>query len=104
MWRVVDPIEAIITSGQAQASMGVDQEKFFIDFTYQREVAGNLEDAYRTLELWRQTYPRDWGVRRWQKMAENVSNLKNTSICFVHVSGALLVTCARGPESTRPNP
>jgi serine/threonine protein kinase len=36
-----------------------DQEKFFIDFTYQREVTGNLEDAYQTLELWRQTYPRD---------------------------------------------
>ena len=36
-----------------------DQEKFFIDFTYQREVTGNLEDAYQTLELWRRTYPRD---------------------------------------------
>ena len=35
-----------------------DQEKFLIDFTYQREVTGNLEDAYQTLELWRQTYPR----------------------------------------------
>ena len=37
-----------------------DQEKFLIDFTYQREVTGNLEDAYQTLELWHQTYPRDW--------------------------------------------
>jgi tetratricopeptide (TPR) repeat protein len=36
-----------------------DQERFFIDFTYQREVTGNLEDAYQTLELWRRTYPRD---------------------------------------------
>jgi tetratricopeptide (TPR) repeat protein len=36
-----------------------DQEKFFIDFTYQRQVTGNLEDAYQTLELWRRTYPRD---------------------------------------------
>jgi eukaryotic-like serine/threonine-protein kinase len=36
-----------------------DQEKFFIDFTNQREVTGNLEDAYQTLELWRRTYPRD---------------------------------------------
>jgi eukaryotic-like serine/threonine-protein kinase len=36
-----------------------DQEKFFIDFTYQREVTGNLEDAYQTLELWHRTYPRD---------------------------------------------
>jgi tetratricopeptide (TPR) repeat protein len=36
-----------------------DQERFLIDFTYQREVTGNLEDAYQTLELWRRTYPRD---------------------------------------------
>jgi serine/threonine protein kinase/tetratricopeptide (TPR) repeat protein len=36
-----------------------DQERFFIDFTYQREVTGNLEDAYQTLELWHRTYPRD---------------------------------------------
>ena len=35
-----------------------EREKFFIDFTYDREVTGNLEKAYRTLELWRQTYPR----------------------------------------------
>jgi serine/threonine protein kinase/tetratricopeptide (TPR) repeat protein len=35
-----------------------DREKFFIDFTYHREVTGNLEKAYQTLELWRQTYPR----------------------------------------------
>ena len=36
-----------------------DQEKFYIDFTYQREVTGNLEDAYQTLESWHRTYPRD---------------------------------------------
>jgi len=35
-----------------------DREKFFIDFTYDREVTGNLEKAYQTLELWKQTYPR----------------------------------------------
>jgi len=35
-----------------------DPEKFFIDFTYDREVVGNLEKAYQTLELWLQTYPR----------------------------------------------
>ena len=35
-----------------------DREKFFIDFTYEREVTGNLEKAYQTLELWLQTYPR----------------------------------------------
>jgi eukaryotic-like serine/threonine-protein kinase len=35
-----------------------DREKFFIDFNYDRNVTGNLEKAYRTLELWLQTYPR----------------------------------------------
>jgi tetratricopeptide (TPR) repeat protein len=35
-----------------------DREKFFIDFTYDRQVTGNLEKAYQTLELWFQTYPR----------------------------------------------
>jgi serine/threonine protein kinase/tetratricopeptide (TPR) repeat protein len=35
-----------------------DREKFFIDFTYNRQVTGNLEKAYQTLELWFQTYPR----------------------------------------------
>ena len=34
-----------------------DPEKFFIDFTYDRQVTGNLEKAYQTLELWLQTYP-----------------------------------------------
>jgi len=35
-----------------------DRERFFIDFNYDREVTGNLEKAYQTLELWLQTYPR----------------------------------------------
>jgi len=35
-----------------------DREKFCIDFTYDRQVTGNLEKAYQTLELWIQTYPR----------------------------------------------
>jgi serine/threonine protein kinase/Flp pilus assembly protein TadD len=34
------------------------REKFFIDFVYDRQVTGNLEKAYQTLELWLQTYPR----------------------------------------------
>jgi tetratricopeptide (TPR) repeat protein len=34
------------------------RERFFIDFLYDRQVTGNLEKAYQTLELWRQTYPR----------------------------------------------
>ena len=35
-----------------------DRERFFIDFIYDRDVTGNLEKAYQTLELWFQTYPR----------------------------------------------
>ncbi len=35
-----------------------DREKFFIDFTYDRQVTGNLEKAYQTLESWLQAYPR----------------------------------------------
>ncbi|HXI28000.1 MAG TPA: protein kinase [Vicinamibacterales bacterium] len=35
-----------------------DREKFFIDFTYDRQVTGNLEKAWQTLELWLRTYPR----------------------------------------------
>jgi len=35
-----------------------DWEKFFITFTYDRQVTGNLEEAFQTLELWAQTYPR----------------------------------------------
>ena len=35
-----------------------DPERFFIDFLYDRQVTGNLEKAYQTLELWSQTYPR----------------------------------------------
>jgi eukaryotic-like serine/threonine-protein kinase len=34
------------------------REKFFIEFTYHRQVTGNLDKAYRTLESWLQTYPR----------------------------------------------
>jgi serine/threonine protein kinase/tetratricopeptide (TPR) repeat protein len=35
-----------------------DPEKFFINFSYDRQVTGNLERAYQTLELWLQTYHR----------------------------------------------
>ena len=41
-----------------------DRERFFIDFTYDREVTGNLEKAYQTLELWFQTYPRGEDPKR----------------------------------------
>ncbi len=36
-----------------------DPERLFIDFTYDRQMTGNLEKAYQTLELWIQTYPRE---------------------------------------------
>ncbi|MBI4905517.1 MAG: protein kinase [Acidobacteria bacterium] len=35
-----------------------ERERFFIHFTYDRQVTGNLEKAYQTLELWLQAYPR----------------------------------------------
>ena len=35
-----------------------DRERFFIDFLYDRQVTGNLEKAYQTLESWLRTYPR----------------------------------------------
>jgi serine/threonine protein kinase/tetratricopeptide (TPR) repeat protein len=35
------------------------QEKFLIDFNYYRLVAGDLEKARQTCELWAQIYPRD---------------------------------------------
>jgi serine/threonine protein kinase/tetratricopeptide (TPR) repeat protein len=38
-----------------------DRERFYIDFTYDRHVTGNLEKAYQTLELWAQAYPRRGG-------------------------------------------
>ena len=36
-----------------------EHEKFFITYSYDRHVTGNLERAARTLELWQQAYPRD---------------------------------------------
>ncbi len=35
-----------------------DRERFYVDFVYHRQATGNLEKAYQTLELWKQTYPR----------------------------------------------
>ncbi len=34
-------------------------EKFNIEYSYNRNVTGNLEKAWDTVTLWRQTYPRD---------------------------------------------
>ncbi len=35
-----------------------DGERFFIEFSYETQVTGNLKDAQRTGEAWVQTYPR----------------------------------------------
>jgi len=46
-----------------------DRERFFIDFAYDRQVTGNLEKAYQTLELWLQTYPHgDGSIPRPQEL------------------------------------
>jgi serine/threonine protein kinase/Tfp pilus assembly protein PilF len=37
-----------------------DSERFFIMALYERDVTGNMERARQTLELWAQTYPREW--------------------------------------------
>ncbi len=39
-----------------------DPEKFYIAFTYDQQVTGNLEKVQETGELWAQTYPRDLGA------------------------------------------
>ena len=36
-----------------------EQERFFISFSYDRQITGNLDNAQRTLELWERTYPRE---------------------------------------------
>jgi serine/threonine protein kinase/tetratricopeptide (TPR) repeat protein len=36
-----------------------DAERFFITVSYHQQLTGNLEEAERTGELWRATYPRD---------------------------------------------
>ena len=46
------------TKGWSLRSRASDREKFFIEFAYDRQVTGNLERAYQTLELWSQTYRR----------------------------------------------
>ena len=50
-----------------------DRERFFIDFTYDRQVTGNLERAYQTLELWSQTYPRRGGNTNPQDLIGGLS-------------------------------
>jgi eukaryotic-like serine/threonine-protein kinase len=50
-----------------------DPERFFIDFLYDRQVTGNLEKAYQTLELWSQTYPRRGATANPQDLIAGLS-------------------------------
>ena len=48
-----------ITQGWKLRDNASDRERYFIDFSYQREVLGNLEKARQTCDLWVQSYPGD---------------------------------------------
>ncbi len=37
-----------------------EREKFYISFLYNDMVTGELDKEFETLQLWEQTYPRDW--------------------------------------------
>jgi tetratricopeptide (TPR) repeat protein len=37
-----------------------DRDRFYIDFSYYRQVKGDLEKSAQTLEAWAQSYPRDF--------------------------------------------
>jgi DNA-binding winged helix-turn-helix (wHTH) protein/tetratricopeptide (TPR) repeat protein len=62
-----------------------EQERFFISFSYDRQITGNLENAQRTLELWERTYPREgaphslmsgftsWGMGQYEKTIAEAS-------------------------------
>ncbi|HEY6243150.1 MAG TPA: serine/threonine-protein kinase [Pyrinomonadaceae bacterium] len=57
--------EEVKTKQYAQQSFGLrdrvsEREKFYIAANYYQNVPGDLEKAIETLELWRQTYPRDY--------------------------------------------
>jgi len=57
MGESVSSAESTTKAWQLRDRAG-DRQKFFIDFSYDRQVTGNLEKPYQTLELWLQTYPR----------------------------------------------
>jgi serine/threonine protein kinase len=50
-----------------------DRERFFIDWIYDRQVTGNLEKAFQTLELWSQTYPRRGDAANPQDLLGGIS-------------------------------
>jgi serine/threonine protein kinase/tetratricopeptide (TPR) repeat protein len=49
--------EATIKAWQLRNRVS-DRERFFITFNYHRQVTGNLEEAFQTLESWARVYPR----------------------------------------------
>jgi serine/threonine protein kinase/tetratricopeptide (TPR) repeat protein len=49
---------ASTTKAWEQRERVSERERYYIDFLYDRDVTGNLEKAYQTLELWHQAYPR----------------------------------------------
>ncbi len=59
-WETGEPLLSAesTTKGWQLRDRVSDRERFFIDFTYNRQVTGNLEKAYQTLEAWLQAYPR----------------------------------------------
>jgi len=50
--------QSAIRAYQARARAS-GPEKFNIEYSYYRNVTGNLEKAWQSISLWRQTYPRD---------------------------------------------
>jgi tetratricopeptide (TPR) repeat protein len=56
--------ESVLSAGSTRTAYELrdrasDKERFFITFTYDRQVTGNLERALQTLEVWARTYPRE---------------------------------------------
>jgi eukaryotic-like serine/threonine-protein kinase len=57
----VSVLSAVNTSKAYQLrNHASDEERFFIDASYDVQVAGNLEDAEQTCRLWAEAYPRDF--------------------------------------------
>ena len=72
-----------------------DRERFFIDFAYDRQVTGNLEKAYQTLELWTQTYPRRGSTVNPQDLFGGIST---------HGTGRFQIAIAAAQEAIAADP
>jgi len=71
------------------------RERFYIDFSYDRQVTGNLEKAYQTLELWKQTYPRGGDIATAQGLLGGIST---------HGTGRYQIAIAAAQESIALDP